>query len=578
MSGLRLGVRILLGSLPVGLERLVEAAVGGWPAWSWLPSAVPYLSALLAGLAVGALSLAAFQTAADYPPMSAVAVAGLGAAVGAWGLPLLGRFGASLAARLGAALMGAVLGGALATLLHGPIVRFPLPAAALSGLAAALLVLGWRLHIARGAAAASRGIGLVPAVIAGLVVLTVLPLLRAGAEIVIARASVAQFVERQVGFSSSLVALDGLALLRDFAAEPPLDPEAEAAATGTYRWVLMRHALDDDHMALVRIAGGVERLRTREVIGTATADPAAIEDAVAALRARGEEVGEPVPRLVAVPPPLVAVKPDEARKLEEADDLASVQEGQLVRLNLTFPGEGVATCAASGEPCDPRRLATGRGFWYQLAEDRAGRPVVVRTPYPPDVAPVELYGRQTADPGAVSRFVELPWIRLMTGWARLLRGAVVNHAPGLPVDRLWLGPILFGIAAVLLWLGRRSGYPVFVPVALRPVADPPAGAALRAEATGRITPPGRSPVELDGTPITLRPEAGEVRITADDPAVWDIHVPRGLGALSGVEPGELRHLCGSRPVLLVSWYGSQVRLAFASRDDRDATAALLRRD
>jgi hypothetical protein len=462
-----------------------------------------------------------------------------------------------LAARLAAGGVGALAGGALGALLHPAITAAPLLSAALAGLLAGLLVLGWRLQIARGAAAAST-IGLVPAVIAGLVVLTLMPLLHAGAEIVIARASVAQFVERQVGFSSSLVAVEGFAVLREFD-----------------EWVLLRDALDSRRMALLRTRSGIEPFRRRSVVGRATHDPAAVEAAAEALRARGEQVGQPVPRLLAVPPPAADVDPDRARELDSVEALASVQPDALVRLELRFTGEGVASCRPEAG-CDPRRLGAGRGFWDQLAEDADGQRVIVRTPYPPDVAPVLVYGRQTADPGEVSRFAELPWIRLQTGWARLLRGAIVDQDPDLPVNRLWLGPILFGIGAALLWLGRRSGYPVFVPEPAP--AGPPhaAPAEVRATASGRVAPPGRSPVDLDETPVVLHSHGDEIDIRVEQAAGLEVRVPRGLGALSGVEPGELRYLTSRRPVLHVGWYGSQVRLAFATADERDAALALLR--
>ena len=133
----------------------------------------------------------------------------------------------------------------------------------------------------------------------------------------------------------------------------------------------------------------------------------------------------------------------------------------LVRLTLDFPGDAVAACAIR-QDCDARRLAVGTGPWLHLAHDPAsGAPIVVQLGYPPTVAPMHVFGRQTSDDGAVGRFLDGPQVRQLLGWAQVLRGAIIDHDPDLPVDRLWLGPILFVGLAVLLALGLWSGYPVF---------------------------------------------------------------------------------------------------------------------
>ncbi|HEX2141478.1 MAG TPA: hypothetical protein VHK28_04265, partial [Candidatus Limnocylindria bacterium] len=541
MTELGIRVRLILGALPRGLERLVRTAVGDGPAWEWLPHAVPILTALAAAVAIGALELAAFQTAADYPPLVAVGLGSLGAGIGGWGILLVPRAPTSLGARLVAAAIGALAGGLLGTLLAEPIIRSPLLSAALAGLSGGLLVLGWRLQIAGTARAASRSIGLVPAVIGALVVLAAFPLLQAGAELIITRATVFQFVERQVGFSSTLVALEGYAVLSAFEAEPPIDPEL-GPDPRPHRWVLMRSDPGDRRMALVRTALLPGGLQDQAVTARVVDDPSATRDAADDLRGRGVDVpGAVMERMLVVPPPASGLNPDDAVRLASLEELDEVADGTLVQVELRFLGEAVATCALAGE-CDARRLGAGSGTWEQLATGAVGeRPVIVRTPYPPTLAPVVVYGRQTADEGAVSRFTALPWIRDMTGWARLLRGAIVEHDPDLPVNRLWLGPILFGTTAVLLWLGRRVRYPVFVPQAVAGV-DGPAGGEVRALATGRIAPPGRSPVDLDGTPVTLRADDDGITITSVPLGALEVRVPRGLGALSGVEPGELRSL------------------------------------
>ena len=71
-----------------------------------------------------------------------------------------------------------------------------------------------------------------PALIWILLLLAAIPAIQAGAEIIITRASVPAFVERQIGFSSSLVEIRGLATAPPYTAEAPLDPETGGPARG----------------------------------------------------------------------------------------------------------------------------------------------------------------------------------------------------------------------------------------------------------------------------------------------------------------------------------------------------------
>ena len=66
---------------------------------------------------------------------------------------------------------------------------------------------------------------------------------------------------------------------------------------------------------------------------------------------------------------------------------------------------------------------------------------MVQLAYPPNVVPMHVFGRQTSDDGAVGRFLDGPQVRQLLGWAQVLRGAIIEQDPDLPVDRLWLGPI-----------------------------------------------------------------------------------------------------------------------------------------
>lgn len=577
MGELAIRVRTLLGSLPVGLEGLGRAAVGSPSSWRWLPPAIPWLVAGGTALGVGATFLGMAETAREFPPLASFAGAATGAAV-LLGLGSLVRGGRTLGliVRLALVAAGALSGGLLGTILTSTIVDAPLAASAVAGLLVGGAVLGWRLQIAHSAHAAATTIGFVPAVISTLIVLALLPVLQAGTEIITAQATVPAFVERQIGFSSSLVAIRGFAILPPFGAEAPVDPEA-GTAPGDFHWIALREELGDRRIALVRSAVDPGGLRRREIVARVRDD---IDQAaaLAALEDRG----------VAVPDSILshvlqgldadaAARAGGARRIGSVAELGGTEPGDLVRLTLDFPGDGVATCVLA-DRCQARRLARGVGPWLHLARDSAvGTAVIVQLRYPPTVAPVQLYGRQDRDPGAVTRFLDGPQVRLLLGWARVLRGAIIEHDPELPVDRLWLGPILFAALALLLVSGRWSGYPLWqaTPLATESWTGGTLSTPLNAIASGRLSPPGRSPTELVDRPITLSRVGTETELTVLGPEALRVQVPRALGALSVLEPGEVRYLRSRRPALRVGWYGSNVRLLFGSTRERDAATALL---
>ena len=275
-------LRTLLGALPVAVTRLGRTAVGSSGGWQWLPPAIPWLFAAATALAVGLLGLSMVETGRDYPMLITLA----GALVG--GIVLLGitstlRGGAGLFVRAVAALAGALVGGLVASLLSDAIVSAPFVFALVTGVLVGAVVLGWRLQIAHSAHEAAKSIGFVPALIWILLLLAAIPAIQAGAEIVITRATVPAFVQRQVGFSSSLVEIRGLALLPPYLAEAPLDPDTGGPSTGSFRWFPLRDQLSDPQIALVRSELDGSALQRREIV--ARIDPDIDSDAaVAALR------------------------------------------------------------------------------------------------------------------------------------------------------------------------------------------------------------------------------------------------------------------------------------------------------
>lgn len=583
MGELSVRIRTLLGALPVAVTRLARTAVGSSGGWQWLPPAVPWLIAGATAAAVGLLGLNMVETGRDYPALITLAGALVGGVV-LFGIASALRGGAGLLLRGLAALIGAVIGGAVASFLSDPIADAPLASAVVAGVLVGAVVLGWRLQIARSAHEAAKSIGFVPAVIWILLLLAAIPAIQAGAEIIITRATVPAFVERQIGFSSSLVEIQGLAQLPPYLAEAPLDPDSGRQATGRYRWFPLRDELSDRRIALVRSQLDGAALERREIVARVSSDIDS-DAVVAALEGRGVQVPD-----APEDPPLQALGNQAAanasgvQRIDSVAALDGLASGTLVRLTLDFRGDAVASCALSGA-CDARRLAVGSGPWLHLARDPAsGAPVVVQLAYPATVAPMHVYGRQTSDDGAVSRFLDGPQVRQLLGWAQVLHGAIIDQDPDLPVDRLWLGPILFVGLALLLAFGLWSGYPIFraTPQAAgrRTTAsgkdDANGTGPIRAHASGYVAPPGRSPIDLVEVPVTLGLSGDESILTLlDQEPPLQITIPRALGALSGMEAGELRYLTGRRPALRVGWYGSQVLLVFDEVTQRDAAATLL---
>lgn len=588
MSTLAVRLQTLLAALPVGLQRVAWAAVGPRSAWRWLTPAAPWLLALATAAVVGLLAFVMLQAAFDYAPLAIVGAAALGSVVGLGVLGVVRPAGSGLALKLGVAIGAAIVGAILGAIFSGPLVDAPHLSAAGAGILVGLLVLGRRLQIARAAHAAAEGVELVPTVIWILLVLAVLPLVQAGAEATTTPATVVEFVERNVG-GRLVVETEGLALLPAFPAEPPFDPDLGPEGgpdPRRFSWYALRAEAGDRRTALVRSTLDPASLRRREVVARVVDDPDAARAAAEALERRGAAPETAIGRrlLLALNPRDAAAS--DARGISSLADVADVEAGTVIRLTLDFPGEGVASCVAGGG-CQARRLGGGIGPWDHLALEPDGTgAVLVRTAYPPSVAPIHLVGRQVRDPGAVNRFVSLPWVRELLGRARVLRGAIIEHDQSLPVDRLWLGPILFIALAAALAYGRGIGYPVFHGHQVRFGAwgggqsEPALGwRDVHARMTGRLTPPDRSPMELDGVDVLVRP--GAAGPTIEIPGLRDrvvVAVPRELGTWSALHAGELRFISGGRPALQASWYGSQFRLVFVSDSDRDTAAAMLRAD
>jgi len=414
---------------------------------------------------------------------------------------------------------------------------------------------------------------LVPRVALLLALLAVIPFAGWAIELIVNPISISDFVDRRVGPSTTLVEMDGYALLVAFPAEPPGDATFQPTDTA-YRWYVVRDGLQELRVAAVRSPLALEALRRRSIVARVLDEPDAVSGAVAAIAQSGRATPDHVaPRLLAE----VEQPRGDIRDIASLADLAGVSSDSLVRITLRMSGTGVATCAVAGT-CDARRLADGIGSWDSLASEVGGDGwAIVRTSYPPSEARFHGVGRQVEDFALISRFLTPGWVQGLIGWAQVLHSAHVEQDISLPVDRLWLGPILFAATGGLLLFGRRLGYPRFrVTPASRPEGVT-GSFEVHARVTGRFTPPGASPFEVRDAPAVLsRPDgtsALSIEIAGYAPAIG---IPLARGSMGSLVIGELMEVRSTRPALRIGWFGSQAQLAFPDAASRDlVTSALM---
>jgi hypothetical protein len=413
----------------------------------------------------------------------------------------------------------------------------------------------------------------IPVLLIILSALTIIPVGQALVEIIVRPVTVGELVDRRVGLSTRLVAVDGFALLVPLDAPPPPDASDSPYA---YRWYAVRDSLQEQRLVLVRSLVTPDALRRRSVVARVVDDPGAVDRTREGLAARARpDPGNGLARVLLIEeePGINAVK-----DLASLAELGDAKAGELVRVRLEF-GDGIATCVGRGD-CNARSLADGIGSWDHVASDDGGRRVVVRTLYPPSVAPFHGVGHHAQDRDLTGSLLALPIVHGLLGWGHVLQAAHVEHDLGLPIDHLWLGPILFALFGTLLLVGARLPYPRFRahPRARHAVASVERRDQVSGRASGRITPPNASPFELDDRPATLRESAvkgTELRIEID--GRWqEFVIPRDLGGLGSTELGDLMMVGSRRPALKVDWFGSNLLLVFDAAADRDAVNAMIR--
>jgi hypothetical protein len=426
-----------------------------------------------------------------------------------------------------------------------------------------------------------------PWVAIGALVLAVLPLLSAGAEKEILAVSSADMVERNVPTTVSYVQLTGLAMSIQL-------PAPGGSARPPYG-LLVRDAVGSDQMTVVMTDSDPLQLRVRAVVARVQAMPYS-DAAAAAFTARGDASAG-----LGSGPVLVEASPssdETVSDISSAAEVATLPNGALVRLPLRLDGEAVAICALADGGCADRVLARGEGVFAQLAHDNEGIPILVQTIAPTSAVAGTWQGAQVRNEDDLGEFAESLPVRAMAGWGRILVLASIQDDPALERDRSWLGPVLLLILSVLLWLGGRVGYPSFRPAleGARGWSRPTVGGTTTEspdESPGRelaeiavvvsghgLTTDGRRR-HLDETIATLRPAdsaESDGRLTAalvlaDSSRL--VLAAHEAGRLGSVERGDVTSLTGVRPALWAHWYGTDLRMNFASAADRDRAAELI---
>jgi hypothetical protein len=421
----------------------------------------------------------------------------------------------------------------------------------------------------------------VPALVGLLVVVSTIPAFQAGAELIVTRTSAGDFVDRLTGTDVSLLEVDALAF------RVPLDAPPSASGDPTWYYAV-RDSLADARVALVRSPVPPGGFEDRTVVARVLIDPGQVANARAALERHGWLPGD----LTDTAGRYLAEEPSpegSIRSVGSATDLAGLDAGTLVRIHLGFPGVGIATCEAAGSTadaaasaCNVRSLAVGGGGFLQLVTDDGRRPLLFQTTYPASDTPIHVVGRQVRAQAELQSLLTLPWVSRLLGWANVLEFAYLDHDPRLPVDRLWLAPLLLLVLAALLLVGRRVGYPVFelerAPVTGPSTPEPPAEPApVSARVSGRLSRTRGGPLDVEDLPGSLEPDRGMgPRLRLDLPAgPYEIGLPSTGGAMTNLDRGMVHTVRSRRPALWLHWFGSDARLVFDNAETRDRAEAIL---
>ena len=418
----------------------------------------------------------------------------------------------------------------------------------------------------------------VPPLIGLLLVVSVVPVLQAGAELIVNRTTASDFVDRRTGTDVSMLDVSALALRTAL----PAPSDTEGRKTWFYA---IRDDAADPRIALVRSPVTPASLDDRTVTGRIIEASETVAGASKALSRHGWLAGGT--SLALGDRYLAEVNnANDAKSVGTVSELTTVPANSLVRVPLVFRGQGVATCEAVGKACDATVLARGDGGFLQIANDASGAAILVRTAYPATDAPFHAVGPQRRDSGELNGELQTALAQHLLGWGDVLSLAYVDQDPALPVDRAWIVPLLFVILSALLLIGLRVGYPVFVVEASGAAALAPTGLqspqgstqpvgvtriGVPALVSGRLARPRGGPLDVESVPGELRPPPsaaeGPVLLIHDHDAVLELALPPQRASLTSLTRGAVHGLGSSRPALWIHWFGSDARLVFANESE-----------
>ncbi len=423
-------------------------------------------------------------------------------------------------------------------------------------------------RLARTAMPALRGRSVVVPVALGLLLLATVPVIQAALDLVTTRTVPSEVIGRDVGDATRLEVV-GQAFDTGLAAGTDADGTA-------LRWLALRDDAGDRAMLMVRTPVSPTMLRTRKVVARVVVDADLVGAASEALALRGA-----APPVADVPDRYLLETRDapDPRAIDGPAQIADLADGTVVRLELRQTSSGIASCTLTAT-CDARAMAAGTGRWLVRAEGPADdASVLLETALPPSAIPVDLYGTQARRQPDVQAFATTEPAALLLGWGRVFDITLLDHDPKLPVDRFWVGVLGLAGTGLLLLVARRRPYPIFRHEA------PAAGwihratvTEVRGSASGRLAVGENALVDATDLPVQFVAAAPggmptvQVHLPAGPVA---IDVPVASTGVRGLEHGRMAWITISRPALWLHWYRTDVRVAFASEDDRDAAAAVL---
>ena len=418
----------------------------------------------------------------------------------------------------------------------------------------------------------------------GALILAVAPLLVAGSAKQITTATSEEMVDRNIPTTVTYVHLPGLAMTGAL--------RAPGHFTAPPYGLLVRDGAAADAFTIVISDRPPAVWQSRTVVGRV-----ALHDwsaAATALTDRGVDTAglDASVSLIEVEEPPTD---EQATTVSSVDDLAGLSDGTLVSVPLVFDGESLATCTVSPDGCPARGLADGGGVFLQLAQVGEHHDLVlVQTAYPSSVVVGAWTGTQLRNQPDLEAFAASVPVQALAGWGRILVLASILDDPNVIRDRLWLGPILLVMAAVLIWVGGRIGYPVFRPAAegsrrwagMLGQGSEDAGPGLvsgsfTVQVSGHATTVEGHRRHFDEAPsvLALGTEASPdgratavIRLADGDGVALAAH---DMGVLGSTEKGEVVTVRSVEPALLARWYGTDLRLTFGSTADRDAAATML---